>query len=83
MRFDEALAEMRLGKNVKRKCWSNTYMFIGKEVDSLKIDGNPDILTKPFRETLYLHRTGSRKIYPVRNIATSCILGEDWEVVEG
>lgn len=70
MRFDEALAEMRLGKNVKRKCWSNTYMFIGKEVDS-------------FKETLYLHRTGSRKIYPVRNIATSCILGEDWEVVEG
>ena len=44
MRFDEALAEMRLGKNVKRKCWSNTYMFIGKEVDSFKIDGNPDIL---------------------------------------
>ena len=70
MRFDEALAEMRLGKNVKRKCWSNTYMFIGKEVDS-------------FKETLYLHRTGSRKIYPVRNIATSCVLGEDWEVVEG
>ena len=69
MRFDEALAEMRLGKNVKRKCWSNTYMFIGKEVDS-------------FKETLYLHRTGSRKIYPVRNIATSCVLGEDWEVVE-
>lgn len=70
MKFDEALAEMRLGKNVKRKCWSNTYMFIGKEIDS-------------FKETLYLRRTGSRKIYPVRNIATSCILGEDWEVVEG
>ena len=70
MRFDDALAEMRLGKNVKRKCWSNTYMFIGKEVDS-------------FKETLYLHRKGSRKIYPVRNIATSCVLGDDWEVVEG
>jgi len=70
VRFDDALAEMRLGKNVKRKCWSNTYMFIGKEVDS-------------FKETLYLHRTGSRKIYPVRNIATSCVLGDDWEVVEG
>lgn len=83
MRFDDALAEMRLGKNVKRKCWADTYMFIGKEIDSLKIDGNPDILTKPFRETLYLHRKGSAKIYPFRNIATSCVLGDDWEVVEG
>ena len=68
MRFDDALAEMRLGKNVKRKCWADTYMFIGKEIDS-------------FKETLYLHRKGSAKLYPVRNIATSCVLGDDWEVV--
>ena len=70
MRFDDALAEMRLGKNVKRKCWTDSYMFIGKEIDS-------------FKETLYLHRKGSTKIYPVKQVATSCILGEDWEVVEG
>ena len=69
MRFDDALAEMRLGKGVKRKRWTDTYMFIGKEIDS-------------FKETLYLYRKGSTKLYPVRNIATGCVLGDDWEVVE-
>ena len=68
MRFDDALAEMRKGKNVKRKCWADTYMFIGKEIDS-------------FKETLYLHRKGSAKLYPVRQVATGCVLGDDWEVV--
>lgn len=68
MRFEDALAEMRLGKSVKRKCWTDTYMFIGKEIDS-------------FKEALYLIRKGSTKLYPIRNIATGCVLGEDWEVV--
>lgn len=70
MLFEDALAEMRLGKNVKRKCWTDSYMFIGKEIDS-------------FKETLYLGIKGSAKLYPVRNVASGCVLGDDWEVVEG
>lgn len=87
MRFDDALAEMRKGKRVKRKVWTDSYMFIGKEIDEMivdttKDDGDPDIRIAPFRETLYLGIIGSVKVYPIRNIATGCVLGDDWEVVE-
>lgn len=44
MRFDDIMTELRAGKKVKRKCWLNAYMFLGKTVED---DGR-------FKETLYL-----------------------------
>lgn len=71
MRFDDAMVELRAGKRVKRKCWKNAYLFLGKDTE----DNN-------FKETLYLSTFDKLKAYPVKQVATSCILGEDWEVVE-
>jgi hypothetical protein len=73
MKFDDAMTELRAGKRVKRKCWLNAYLFLGKTVED---DGR-------FKETLYLGGYGKTKVYPVKQVATSCILGEDWEIVEG
>ena len=71
MRFEDAMTELRNGKRVKRKVWTRSYMFLGKSVDE----------EQHFKETLYLGNLGSRKVYPVRNLATGCILGDDWTVV--
>lgn len=72
MRFDDAMVELRAGRAVKRKCWKKAYLFLGKDTE----DDN-------FKETLYLSTFDKTKAYPVKQVATSCILGEDWEVVEG
>lgn len=72
MRFDDIMKELRAGRAVKRKCWKNAYLFLGKDTE----DDN-------FKETLYLSTFGKAKAYSVKQVATSCILGEDWEVVDG
>ena len=73
MRFDDAMVELRAGRAVKRKCWKSAYLFLGKTVED---DGR-------FKETLYLGTLGKAKVYPVKQVATSCVLGDDWEVVDG
>ena len=71
MKFEDIMKELRAGRAVKRKCWKNAYLFLGKDTE----DNN-------FKETLYLSTFDKLKAYPVKQVATSCILGEDWEVVE-
>lgn len=72
MKFEDIMAELRAGRAVKRRCWKSAYLFLGKDTEDDNV-----------KETLYLSTFGKTKAYPVKQVAASCILGEDWEVVEG
>lgn len=73
MTFEEALERMKYdGARVKRKCWTDAYIFIGKE------NGDDGTIT----ENLYCGRGASNKVYQIRNVTAEGILSEDWEVIK-
>lgn len=73
MTFEEALDSMKHdGTRVRRKFWTDAYIFIGKTADE-----NGQIT-----EHLYCGRVGSSKVYQVRNVKADGILSDDWEVVK-
>lgn len=73
MTFEEALERMKYdGARVKRKFWTDAYIFIGKTADE---NGH-------IEEHLYCGRAGSAGVYQVRNVKADGILSDDWEVIK-